>query len=391
MSTISLRQTAAANGVAGAAAAHRPADGQDELRTALFSSLRRRDQRRKGELYLRGLLTTRGRKSVRNMATCLGVPDEEQGLHHFIASSTWDFAAMRAALAGFVEAAAPPRAVVLQSMPILKAGDSTVGVDRWFEPKLGQTVHGQQAFGAWYVSEHMSAPVNWRLFLPPAWLRDEDRRTRADIPVSAAVQTLQDCAAETVLEPVRRWGTQPRPVLADLRDTRDWGVMDRLSAAGLPVLARISADTRLTIADPALVGLGAAERTAAGILESAKALRQEVEWADPGGDPRPNTSLAAAVRVRVPGSDPSRGRTFLLLGEWKSPHRGPSQVWITDLVRVRTSALLRLTKLTRRVARDFARTGDQVGLRDFVGRSFVGWHRHMTLASAAYTASRLPH
>jgi hypothetical protein len=46
--------------------------------------------------------------------------------------------------------------------------------------------------------------------------------------------------------------------------------------------------------------------------------------------------------------------------------------------------LLRLTRLTQRVARDFTEIADRVGIRDFSGRSFVGWHRHVTLASAAH-------
>jgi SRSO17 transposase len=51
--------------------------------------------------------------------------------------------------------------------------------------------------------------------------------------------------------------------------------------------------------------------------------------------------------------------------------------------------LLRLTKLTRRVHRDFTEVGEEVGLRDFVGRSYRGWHRHITLASAAHAAAVL--
>lgn len=51
--------------------------------------------------------------------------------------------------------------------------------------------------------------------------------------------------------------------------------------------------------------------------------------------------------------------------------------------------LLRLARLTRRVARDEERIGERVGMRDFEGRSFNGWHRHMTLASAAHAVSAL--
>nr|WP_039931935.1 hypothetical protein [Streptomyces viridochromogenes] len=43
----------------------------------------------------------------------------------------------------------------------------------------------------------------------------------------------------------------------------------------------------------------------------------------------------------------------------------------------------------RRVGRDAAEISEQVGMRDFVGRSFTGWHRHMTLVSAAHAVQAL--
>ena len=82
-------------------------------------------------------------------------------------------------------------------------------------------------------------------------------------------------------------------------------------------------------------------------------------------------------------------RPLVLLGEWDDPRRAPSRVWISDLTGSPVGSLLRLTKLARRVERDFVEVGEGAGLRDFVGRSFRGWHRHITLASAAHAATVL--
>ena len=57
-------------------------------------ALPRSDQRIKGELYLRGLLTDGRRKSMQPMAERLGA--DYQGLQQFVTSSTWDFEAVRA-------------------------------------------------------------------------------------------------------------------------------------------------------------------------------------------------------------------------------------------------------------------------------------------------------
>ena len=64
----------------------------------MFSDLPRKDQRAKGELYARGLLTDGQRKSMQPMASRLGV--DHQRLQQFITSSTWDHAAVRRNPAG---------------------------------------------------------------------------------------------------------------------------------------------------------------------------------------------------------------------------------------------------------------------------------------------------
>ncbi|WP_143194125.1 transposase, partial [Micromonospora sp. CB01531] len=59
----------------------------------LDGAVRRSDQRVKGELYVRGLLTDGARKSMQPMAERLGV--DHQQLQQFVTSSTWDYATVR--------------------------------------------------------------------------------------------------------------------------------------------------------------------------------------------------------------------------------------------------------------------------------------------------------
>ncbi|MDX3747945.1 transposase [Streptomyces sp. AK08-02] len=358
---------------------------REEFLETLFSSLSRRDQRVRGEHYLRGLLLAEGRKSVRNIALSLGWPDEEQRLHHFICGSTWDWKPMRAAHAGFLDRLCPPQAWVLHAVTIPKDGEHTVGVDRFLDPQAGRSVSGQRAFGAWYASTAFSAPVNWKLFMPRHWIDDEALRGRADIPPAVGYESMERCAADTVLEAARDWPVAPRPVLMDLRADADWQSARRLAAGGLPVVARIAASTRFVVDDPGLPGFDEWPVPAASILESARFSRRAVDWADPGGSGSVHTSSVAAVRVRVAGAGLGHQRPLVLLGEWRHEQEGPAQVWVSDLADTTPADLLKLTKLTRKVALDRSLGADRTGARDFVGRSFCGWHRHMTLASAAHT------
>ncbi|MFI1797882.1 IS701 family transposase [Streptomyces sp. NPDC020379] len=373
------------------------ARGGAELRTSLFSTLRRSDQRKKADLYLSGLLGAEGRKSIRNIATVHGGPAAEQSLHHFICSSTWDWAPMRAELARFLGRTAPHRAWVVRSLAIPKAGTHSVGVGRQFVPDLGQVMNGQLAYGAWFASEGISAPVDWRLFLPPNWLDHEGRRSRAEIPEGIEEATPAQCAVDTGLAAARSSGLPNRPVILDTELGEPGTAVRAFAAAGVPLLARIDDRTQLTVADRALPGSGRGALPARQILESVRGLARPVDWTHPTAPGVRLTALAAAVPVRIaqPASGPAPlpRRDLLLLGEWPDRRRQPSRIWLADLPGVPLSSLLRLSKLTSRVDHDVERVGDRVGQRDYEGRSFPGWHRHMTLVSAAHalamrTASR---
>ena len=63
--------------------------------------------------------------------------------------------------------------------------------------------------------------------------------------------------------------------------------------------------------------------------------------------------------------------------------------WLTDLTAWPTSALVQLAATSAQVARDATGTGRRTGLYDFEGRTFAGWHRHITLASTAHAAALL--
>ncbi|MFF6786376.1 transposase [Streptomyces sp. NPDC012510] len=367
-----------------------------ELADVLFASFVRRDQRQKGEQYLRGLLRARGRKSIRNVAAHVGGPAAEQSLHHFISSSTWDWMPVREALAAHLEQVSAPQAWVVRSMPILKAGHQSVGVDRVFDPCLGQAFRGQHAFGVWYASETFSAPVHWRLHLPETWVQDDNRRRRAEIPEAVSEETEEECASAAVLTAMTSWRVPVRPVVLNAHVARIAATVGRFTRAGVPVIVRAGGASPLTVGDPALPGYGAGPLGAQQILAAVRGLGRRVEWADPAGPPHARrASVAVAVRVGAASTFARPGRTgagageLVLLGEWEDGGHSPTAMWVTNMASVPAGALLRMTKLAARARRDLAEVGEQVGVKDFEGRSFRGWHRHITLASAAHAVVAL--
>ncbi|MFF7145309.1 IS701 family transposase [Streptomyces nodosus] len=342
------------------------------------------DQRLRARQYLSGLLAAEGRKSIRNIAALVGGAAAEQSLHHFISSSTWDWTPVRQTLAGLVTRVLAPRAWVVRPLFIPKAGEHSVGVEQQFAPERGQALNGQLAFGTWAATEGTSVPVQWRLHLPESWLRDARRRRRAEIPDRTEAETPEECATATALTVLGQWAVPRRPVVLDTHVTDLGGVIRPFTEDQIPLLTRVHGSTRLIVADRAMPGYRAGALPARDIMESVRGLRRRLEAA---GGPVRRTTLAAAVRVRL--SQPGSGPELLLIGEWHERRKAPVALWLAASVTAPVGDLVRLTRLAQRVGQDEKQIGEQVGVRDFEGRSFRGWHRHMTLASVAHAVSAL--
>src|SRR5205085_282292 len=117
-----------------------------DLCAALFAEFRRYDQRIRARQYMDGLLRAQGRKSIANIAAAVGVPGDEQRLHHFVSSSHWAWSPVRRALAAFLEEEGVPAVWVVLPVSIPKTGEHSVGVSRHFSPDSGQVVNGQRAY-----------------------------------------------------------------------------------------------------------------------------------------------------------------------------------------------------------------------------------------------------
>ncbi|WP_285600342.1 transposase [Kineosporia sp. NBRC 101731] len=361
----------------------------------MFSSLPRRDQRVKATNYVRGLLRARGRKSVRNIAQVLGPDASEQSLHHFVSESTWDWWPVRHALARRSTEHGLTSAWVLQPMVVEKAGTHTVGVTRRFDAASGRTMNLQSSYGVWAASPRGNIPVSWRLQLPEEWTGNQERRRQAAVPPEAATEGLEECAVRACLELAAHQGHPARPLVADARAMDVVALVRLLESAGRPFLVRVPDCTPVLAPAPFLSGqpVGApslrpaAIRPVELISATVRSLRRPVVWHDPAGPRQMRTSIVSTVPVRAdPRDEPGNGPLHLVsTGSTLAP--GPAEHWLTNLpshVPGDLSRLLHLTGLLAQVAQDASTITERVGIRDYTGRSFGGWHRHMTLASVAH-------
>src|SRR6266487_895752 len=119
----------------------------------VFTSMPRKDQRARGESYLRGLLLDGTRKSIEPMAARLaaadadgqgeGVRDLEQALQQFVNQSPWDPVPVRHRLAERMTAAIGPAAWVIDDTAFPKFGRHSVGVAPQYCGALGKVANCQ--------------------------------------------------------------------------------------------------------------------------------------------------------------------------------------------------------------------------------------------------------
>ncbi|MGW5674911.1 IS701 family transposase [Streptomyces sp. NPDC003860] len=315
----------------------------------IFASMPRSDQRRRAGAYLHGLLATPGRKSVNKIAaqTADG-PVAPHSMRQFVNDSSWEWSPVRRELAHWVAERTAARAWTLGIAVLAKRGVHSAGVHRRFVPSVGRSVNCQVAVGLFLTGDTDAVPVDWSLLLPDSWASDPHRRSRARIPPEA-VRPLEHEAVALLDAQPDAWGFNSLPVVADL------------SACGHALhlvrgLVRRRREYVVGLAHPP---------------------------AAPPDGPRPP---GAAAEGHLPDVLPGRQRHFAAPETARSLS---APTWTSNMTRLRTADLRALAGLDRHTRRAVRRLEEGFGLLDFEGRSYPGWHHHMTMVSAAFAFSRL--
>jgi SRSO17 transposase len=209
----------------------------------IFSSLPRTDQRARGQCYLRGLLLDGRRKSIEPMAQRLGEV-HYQALHHFVATSPWDWRAVRRRLAEVMCAALEPTAWVVDDTGFPKDGTCSVGVQRQYSGTLGKTANCQLGVSVNAVTEHASCPLDWRLFLPERW--DEEamatRRAACHLPEGVHHRPKWQLVLD-MLDELAGWELGPPVLLADSGYGEVGEFRAGLDARQTPYVVEVRSDT----------------------------------------------------------------------------------------------------------------------------------------------------
>jgi SRSO17 transposase len=388
----------------------------------MLGGLARADQRVKGGLYLRGLMLDGKRKSMQPMAARLGV--DHQQLQQFVTSSTWDYGEVRRRVARWADELIAPQAYVIDDTGFPKDGSDSPGVARMYCGALGKTGNCQIGVSVHAVTDWASAAVDWRLFLPASWDDATDagagaaaeirrRRARCKIPDEVRHREKWRLALEmldeiTSAEPAGGWGLPPKPVAADAGYGEITAFRLGLEARGLRYVVAVKASTSAYAASAAPQ---AADYTGRGrppvpryrdqpaslrdlVLAAGRKTCRYLTWRHgtkrtPANPAAAMRSRFTALRVRPANRDIPRAADGTLpecwlITEWPPGQAEPSDYWLSNLPPATSLRdLVRLAKIRWRIEHDYRELKDGLGLDHFEGRSYAGWHRHVTLTALA--------
>lgn len=352
----------------------------------VFGHLPRRDQRQWAETYLRGILSTQGRKSVRRMAAAVsGVPTASQSLHQFVSASPWPWDPSRTVLADWIERRTTVRAWNLVPIVVPKRGKHSVGVHRRFDEVAGRVINCQVGVGLLFSTRFGDIPVDWRLHLPEAWCDDPQLRRRARIPDAGDARPLWALGLKLVEVQAARCDGASVPVVVDAREFFDPTTL-------VNGLSGRSAGFVLSVADNLMVRVGphlGPQRQARRVLPVERLCvddrllqrgAQTLAHCRQGDHEHPTALWTLFGPVQLPRTS----HTLRLLAKWHPRHARPAHIWLTNLVHADIDELIDLVGTQASTGSAMQSLQASFGLLDFEGRSFPGWHRHMTLVSAAY-------
>ncbi|WP_344396673.1 IS701 family transposase, partial [Streptomyces vastus] len=179
----------------------------------VFASVPRKDQRAKGDCYLRGLMMDGRRKSIQAMAERL--PDgNEQNLQQFVNQSTWDPVPVRRRICERMVPRIGPDAWAVDDVSFPKDGRMSVAVAPQYCGALGKQANCQVAVSVHAVSDTASCPLNWRLFLPQEWADDTVRRRRTGVLKDVGHREKWRLALDA-LDELATWRLAPPVLVAD--------------------------------------------------------------------------------------------------------------------------------------------------------------------------------
>ena len=359
------------------------ADWADELSVVaerIGRHFARSEPRQRAVHYIRALLSNTERKNGWQMAEYIGesTPD---GIQHLLARANWDADAVRDELIAYVaqHLGDTNGVLVVDETGFLKKGTKSVGVARQYSGTAGRTENCQIGVFLGYTTPKGRALLDRQLYLPKEWAEDEDRLKEAGVPNTIEFAT-KLVLARQMIDRALAAGVAAKWVTADSVYGCDHHFRTALERHGLGYVVGVRSDFSFVS--------GLREMPVDAVLSEVPANAwQRLTCGNGTKGPR----LYDWVLLKMNSPEPEEyGRWLLIRRSVSDPDEvayfacgGPPSTTLSELVRIAGCrwAIEDLFELAK---------GD-CGLDEYEVRSWVGWHRHVTLSLFALAVVAVIH
>jgi SRSO17 transposase len=370
------------------------------LNVRIGRHLARREQKESFALYAHGILADGERKSVEPIAARAtgGGETMDEGvlcermqarLLNFLRDSPWDDRCVRREASRYViealETQEPVTTWIIDDTGFPKQGKHSVGVQRQYTGTLGKIGNCQIGVSLTIASKHEHVPIDFALYMPKSWTDDLARRKKARIPKELTFKTKPELALDLITRAVED-KIPGDIVLADAAFGGSSEFRNTVRIFGFDIGVAISATTKVWLLDK--IDRRSGEPLNAqdvGIELGRRAFRRLTWRVGPGGK---LSSQFAFRRVKVAhddGTDAGDREPLWLVMEWPDGETKPTKFILTSLPRrMSKKHIVRIIKERWRTERAYEELKDELGLDHFEGRSFTGWHHHVSVVLSCY-------
>jgi SRSO17 transposase len=307
-------------------------------------------------------------------------------LLNFVSEGAWSdeavLAAMRREVVPALEAHGAVRRWIVDETGMAKKGVHSVGVARQYCGELGKIENCQVMVSLSVANDLASLPISARLYLPEAWAAAPERRGTAGVPLDVVFQTKPALALELIGRALAG-GVPPGLVLADEVYGSTAEFRRGVARLGLDYAVAVRSTTVvLPPADGRRARLWQGQEGALSVRALAARLPRSawrwITWREGSGPDLTGRFALARVELEHEGE-----RTLLV--EWPVGERDPVGYWLVTLPRhTPLVAVVAAAKDRWWIEQGYRDLKQEVGLGDYEGRGWRGFHHHVTLTLAAY-------
>jgi SRSO17 transposase len=322
--------------------------------------------------YVRSLLSSAERKNSWQLAEAAGF-ETPYRFQHLLGRGAWDADALRDEQLGEVLAGLGEEDAVLaiDETGFIKQGKKSVGVKRQYCGASGKIDNCQiGVFLSWQTAKG-HALIDRALYLPEEWAEDAARRRAAGVPEEVDFAT-KPVLARRLVERVLAAGMKPAWVVADAVYGADYKLRAALEEARQPHV--------LAVTGQQCVWMGFGQQR----VKTVKTQAPADAWAEisvGAGTKGPRVFDWAALTINHPHG--KAWQRFLLLRRSRSQPEEITAYLVFDAADTTLEEMARIAGRRWAIEESFAQSKSEVGLDQYEVRSWVGWHRHMTLAMTA--------